>query len=212
MRVITSLVSERKRGTDFVFQFFTTRYYFLFYGVQLPTIHYVHYTMTNVSKTIDTVDYFINYQVKSPKVAGWLYLYTWYSSLLGVVKWNNSYSSEFRIIRGTRQGSIFSPILFNVFVNYFIVVLKHTTCGILIGNERINSFDYAKDITQIATMICGLQCLIDICNDYTKLSIFNFGQNKSKCMAVGRRDIFVNSLNQNGYFTTGCFFFRQWFV
>ena len=47
----------------------------------------------------------------------WLLLYNWYNKLNAVVRWNGSYSKSFCVTRGTRQGSVFSPYLFNIFIN-----------------------------------------------------------------------------------------------
>ena len=50
----------------------------------------------------------------------WLLLHKWYSKLQGVVRWNGHYSHHFNITRGTRQGNLLSPYLFNVFINGLI--------------------------------------------------------------------------------------------
>ena len=99
---------------------------------------------------------------------------------MALLNGNNPYSSEFRITCGTRQGSIISPKLFNIFINDLLVEIKHTDVDFRIESEIINSLDYADDVTRMATMVCGLQRLIDIRNDYAKLWRFNFGQHKSK--------------------------------
>ena len=45
----------------------------------------------------------------------WRFMYKWYKSLDVVIKWNGviHYDSYFKVTRGTKQGSILSPTLFN---------------------------------------------------------------------------------------------------
>ncbi len=77
----------------------------------------------------------------------WLYLYNWYRNLKGVVKWNGSFSNVFDVRRGTRQGSVLSPYLFNIFLHDLLIQLKERKFGVNIGNRIHNSFSYADDIS-----------------------------------------------------------------
>ena len=62
----------------------------------------------------------------------WRILHNWYSNMKSVVKWNGTVynNSCFKITRGTRQGSIFSPVLFNVVLSltlYISLIIIHMT-------------------------------------------------------------------------------------
>ena len=117
----------------------------------------------------------------------WRFLYNWYSSLEAVIKWDGHIHRQysFKVTRGTRQGSIISPILFNIFLSDLMKQLNKSEFGLCIGNELYNSFAYADDITLFCATVPGLQKLINICTDYAKNWRFNFGAQKSKCMAAG---------------------------
>jgi len=45
-------------------------------------------------------------------VQDWLLFYRWYKDLKAVVRWQGRYGQRFVVIRGTRQGSIVSPVFF----------------------------------------------------------------------------------------------------
>ena len=116
----------------------------------------------------------------------WLLLYNWYNKLNAVVKWNGSYSKPFDVTRGTRQGSVLSPYLFNIFINQLLLDLNNCDAGVRIGDTLYNYMAYADDITLFSTNVQDLQSLIDVCDAYSKRWKFKFGVEKSKCMIVGK--------------------------
>ena len=114
-----------------------------------------------------------------------MFLLKWYKSLRAVVRWNNQYSNVFTIGCGTRQGSILSPQLFNIFIDGLLKELSATNSGVSIGNEDFNSYAYADDVTLFCATAPGLQKLIDVCVMYASRWKFKFGIKKTKCMSVG---------------------------
>ena len=93
-----------------------------------------------------------------------LLLYTWYTNLNAVVKWNGSYSKPFGVTRGTRQGSVLSPYLFKICINQLLLDLNNCDAGVRIGDTLYNSMAYADDITLFSTNVQDLQNLIDVCD------------------------------------------------
>jgi hypothetical protein len=129
----------------------------------------------------------------------WLFLNEWYKRLNAVIKYRGQFSKSFVITRGTRQGSVLSPYLFNIFIDELLEKLSMSNFGIHIGNKLYNSFAYADDITVMSSSVTGLQKLIDICTDYSKRWRFNFNKDKSKCMLIGKNPFIVEpSLYMNG--------------
>ena len=122
----------------------------------------------------------------------WLLLYKWYNKLNAVVKWNGSYSKSFCVTRGTRQGSVFSPYLFNIFINQLLLDMNNCDASVRIGDTLYNDMAYADDITLFATNVQDLQNLIDVCVAYSKRWRFKFAVEKSKCVIVGKCSLYQN--------------------
>ena len=69
-------------------------------------------------------------------------------------------------ICGTRQGSILSYVLFNLFLSGLMLELSLCEHGVRIGNHLYNLFVYADDVSLFSITVPGLQKVIDICTDY----------------------------------------------
>ena len=77
----------------------------------------------------------------------WLFLHRWYSCINATVRVGSDYSQVFPISRGTRQGSVVSPTLFNVFIDDLL--------------QKLHKIAYADDVTLISAPVPGLQRMID---------------------------------------------------
>lgn len=116
--------------------------------------------------------------------AHWLTLKRWYSGLKAAVKWRKTTSDLFVVSRGTRQGSVLSPHLFNIFIDGLLSELRNCPEQVRIGPCQMNSFAYADDITVMSTSVPGLQTLVNMCSAYADKWNFKFGLKKTKCMVT----------------------------
>ena len=92
----------------------------------------------------------------------------------------------FYILRGTRQGSLQSPYLFNICINDLLNELESSNIGLNIGNTMYNCVTYADDITLLSASATGLQTLIDKYVAYSRKWRFKCNPRKSKCLVIGK--------------------------
>ena len=90
----------------------------------------------------------------------------WYSKLTSVVRWNGVLSRSFAVTCGVRQGGILSPILFNVYVDELIELLRDSSCGCCVNRTFIGCLMYADDLLLLSPTVGDMQALLDICDSY----------------------------------------------
>jgi len=86
----------------------------------------------------------------------WRVLVYWYSTLVVYIKWNNELSDAIAICKGTRQGGLSSPFLFNLLYQDMVDEISKMTTGISINNVTYNIFCYADDLLLCSLSISGL--------------------------------------------------------
>ena len=113
------------------------------------------------------------------------------------IHWGNSKSKRIRICKGTRQGGLSSPFLFNIFYQDVVKHLSLMQCGCRIDDMSFNCFCYADDLLLTSTTVSGLQKLIDYANYYITSHGLRFNASKTECIVIGKPkfscSVFLNS-------------------
>lgn len=150
----------------------------------------VNAAMLDMSKAFDRVNHTVLFhklmQRGMPPVVLQL-LMTWYKSSNAFVRWNNYVSSVFSLSAGVRQGGVLSPLLFNVYVDNFLLRMQSANLGCRIGSCYLGCVMYADDLTLISASLTDLQRMIDICvNEAEQLSM-QFNAKKCSIIRFGPR-------------------------
>ena len=119
--------------------------------------------------------------------AQWLVLHNWYAESYAQVRWENKLSIQFHITKVMKQGSILSPLLFNIFINDLLLKLKPMNSGVKILDFHINVLAYADDLNLISTTSIELQKLINICYQYAQMWRMRFNPLKTSIVCVGKQ-------------------------
>ena len=106
------------------------------------------------------------------------------------VKWNND-TNHYN--NGVRQGAVSSAILFSVYIDDLILVLKRSRLGCEIDGIYFGILVYADDILLLSASRMGLQSMVNICERFTSERNMKFATNqdpvksKTKCIAFSKR-------------------------
>lgn len=119
----------------------------------------------------------------------WRILIYWYSRLTVTIKWGNNISHPINIKKGTRQGGLSSPFIFNLLYQDMVKGLADMTCGIRIGTATYNACCYADDVLLSSLTVSGLQSLIDAANMYVVQHGLSFNPKKTTCVTFGRSQL-----------------------
>jgi len=103
----------------------------------------------------------------------------WLANSWSCVKWDNIYSSFFRLQIGVRQGSVLAPVLFAIYINEILLNTHKHRYGYVLA--------YADDILLIARTCSGLQALFDIVESEINSLNLSLNVKKSCCMRIGPR-------------------------
>ena len=103
-------------------------------------------------------------------------------------KWHNSFSKTFTTLNGIKQGSITSPVLFTIYMDYLLLELERSGFGCKIGGHYFGALSYADDLTLISPTLSGLQSMLNLCEQFGLQFGVKYNPTKSVVMCVGRKE------------------------
>lgn len=150
----------------------------------------------DLSKAFDLVSYEkLWYKLRETGVSAEIVnlLEHWYSSQRNVIRWGNTFSEEYSLECGVRQGGLTSPLLFNLFMDQLIAGLSSTHVGCHIDNVCVNNISYADDMVLLSPSLGGLRKLLHICEVYVKEHGLRYNEKKSEFLVFrGKMKRLVN--------------------
>ena len=80
----------------------------------------------------------------------WLFFQKWYDGLTSKIRWNGSISEPIQKLQGVRQGGIWSPTAYKIFINSLLNSMQHKQLGVYIGTNYCGIPTVADDVTLIS--------------------------------------------------------------
>ena len=83
-----------------------------------------------------------------------------------LIRWNNSVSDYFTISNGVKQGGVLSPVLFSIYLDQLIALLRHLGMGCYMNSLFTGVFIYADDITLLAPSRASMVLMLEKCESF----------------------------------------------
>ncbi|XP_071943982.1 uncharacterized protein [Antedon mediterranea] len=96
-------------------------------------------------------------------------------------------TNEFNIHKGVKQGCVLSPILFSIFINEFVKLLRESNFGVRMNGVWMGGLFWADDVILIANNEREMTEMLEIANIFAKEWKLGFNHEKSNVMVVGKR-------------------------
>ena len=103
-----------------------------------------------------------------------------YKDVRYCIRLNGLHTDWFNVGTGLKQGCLLSPILFNLFINNLIQMIKSLNVGNDIDDERVGILLYADDLVLIAENELDLQLMLDTLGVWCRNNKNSVNSEKSK--------------------------------
>ena len=158
----------------------------------------VYGCLLDCTKAFDTIEHSILFEkllnAGLPPIILRILIYI-YRNQTAIVQWNGTYSSEFPIRNGVRQGAVISPLFFSFYMDNLFDSLSKSGSGCHIASYYSGCFGYADDLFLISPSRKGLQDMLNIAEDYVQRHNISFSTNpvvskgKTKAIIFTRRKL-----------------------
>ena len=118
----------------------------------------------------------------------WLLMKEWYTNMESMVKWEGSLSKSFQEFQGVRQGGIWSPTAYKMFINPALDLFEKHQLGFRIGTIPMGSPTCADDELLLSKQNFELKSMLKIQENYSNKERYMLSDQKSKVMTFNLKD------------------------
>ena len=122
----------------------------------------------DVRKAFDTVwlDGLLNKSFTELGIGGrmWLAIKDLYTGVKALVLYSGSFSRQFSVSQGTRQGRILAPFMYKVYINALLIALSNHAYALNINGLSLPSPPFADDISLLAIQPSFLRVFMQMCS------------------------------------------------
>jgi len=108
------------------------------------------------------------------------------------IRWHSNVSDTFSVSNGVKQGGIFSPVLFCLYMDELLNRLRSLGVGCHLGTTFVGALSYADDLTLLSPCVIALQRMLDTCQSFADEYDVMFNPPKSQCILFSNNSTCVN--------------------
>lgn len=113
----------------------------------------------------------------------WLFFEEWYKNVTSKIKWNGSLSRPIQEQQGVRQGGVWSPSAYKIFIDRLLELFQTNQLGAYIGSTYCGIPTVADDVTLISNCQFELQTMLDVQADYANKQRYLLSEQKSTILS-----------------------------
>ncbi|VDI51816.1 Hypothetical predicted protein [Mytilus galloprovincialis] len=125
----------------------------------------------------------------------WLFFKHWYEEVTSKIKWNGNISRPIQEQQGVRQGGVWSPTAYKIFINKLLETFEKNQLGAYIGCTYCGIPTVADDVTFISKSPTELQTMLDVQAYYANKQRYLLSEQKSTILVLNDKENRSWSLN-----------------
>lgn len=114
----------------------------------------------------------------------WLFFQKWYDGLTSKIRWNGCVAEPIRELQGVRQGGIWSPTAYKIFINSLLDAMQYHQLGSSIGTVYCGIPTVADDVTLVSNNADELQVMLDLQAGHANSKRYTVNQQKSTIIVI----------------------------
>lgn len=126
-----------------------------------------------------------------------------YTSHVTRISWNGICSALFLVKNGVKQGGVISPVLFCIYIDRLLDLLRRSGFGCFVGRVFLGALAYADDIVLLAPTHRAMRNMLALCDRFADEYNVVFNAKKSKCLYITSRAKRLRFLSAPPQFTIG---------
>jgi hypothetical protein len=125
-------------------------------------------------------------------------LFYMYRNQSARVKWNGSRSESFSMLNGVKQGGVLSPVLFTIYFDELLSILKNVGVGCHVEDAFAGALSFADDLTLLSPSLSGLNRMVKLCELYAKSFDVTFNEAKTVALYFSHANNVTGHVELNG--------------
>jgi hypothetical protein len=157
----------------------------------------VHAIFLDANKAFDKVHYIKLFRLLLKKGMNPViirFLLNSYTNQTMYVRWNDELSRGFDVWNGVKQGGVLSPVLFTVYFDHLLCVLRDCGVGCYVGSQFLGALAYADDVVLLAPTKASAHIMLNVAQSFAKDFNVTFNESKTKHVLFNAKGDNVNIL------------------